>query len=173
LTDELPFLDPVVLNGEIPWTLNGLQEVLAHMMELSRTPHDDWDRRKRSMLLEEEDGSVSELRFNPDNIQVQVHSFMRERLREAGEDERTVMSHMMRFMQIQSWLSRNHATLESLDLIRSTDEDLQMSEYLLEELATSRYEAISVHPETGEEEPSFDLVAIAQRVKEREARGSD
>ena len=50
-----------VQSGGIPWSLDGLVEAIEHWGDLFATPHDDWDRKKRGLRLENDDGSLTAL----------------------------------------------------------------------------------------------------------------
>lgn len=160
-----------VFSGEIPWSLEELMDAIERAGSLLDTPHDDWDRRERGLImLDGETGERSKLVFNPDVLDNQIAHFLMSRFRERGYDLVTKQSHLFRFMTIRAFLASQAQALINDGLVRQESDAqlVEVSEALLAVLTESRYDAVTENPETGQVERSFDYEAVVFRAKARD-----
>ncbi len=159
-----------IQTGAIPWSENELVEAMDHFEWLSTTPHDDWDRKPERISIEFGDGRVETLRFNPDMVDNQMASFIRDRCRARGYDRTTTMSHMWRFMEIRSFVAQKYERLVADGLIRPEPNQERAAYFATElfaELAVAPYAAVTVHERTGESGRTFDYEAVVAGAKAR------
>jgi CRISPR-associated DxTHG motif protein len=161
-----------VTTGEIPWTRAELGEAFAHAATLHNTPHDDWDRTKKGVNPMWDDGSVSEITFNPDNMPNQVMGFIVGRLRKKGATDEEIMSHGFRFMETMAFVTEHMARLRDEDLIQDDLADpaaMMVSESLIEVLATARYDGVTLKGTDREPERTFHLEQVIAEAKRLDA----
>lgn len=162
--------DPVnnerIRSGEIPWSFEGVSELLEHAAKLRHTPRDDWDRKRRGIAIQHEDGTVSSFSFNPDMPINQLGHFLVDKFRKEGLDRETTMSHLWRFMEIQAFLSEHAEELRRERLIIDDESDPNaalISGGLLRALATSRYEGVRLAG--GDPSRTFHVTKVIEAAK--------
>lgn len=122
--------------GEIPWSKDECMDALKHEMQLIDTHPDDWDRKRRVVAIQDGVPIV----VNPDYRMNQVAWYI---LGRYDENMEIAYSHLWRYMAIQRLLKENYDELVSDGLIREPqdiEEPVEVSEALIEILATSPYE---------------------------------
>lgn len=157
--------------GRIPWTVDEYMAVLAERRRLDKTPHDDWDRRERGMLLEDrETGVVQKFVFNPDVMENQIGHFVCQRYKD--KPRHIVMAHLMRYFAMNEFFHTNQPRLMEEGLIKSDPQGeeglVHVSEAILQELATAPYEESFLSD--GREFWRYDRERIIERALARKQR---
>ena len=145
-------------SGEIPWSLKELGAAFAHAAVLHETPHDDWDRRPVGG-----GDSVSQIVFNPDLMDDQLMQWLMDKFKVQGLTHEEKMSHAWRFMEAQVFLKGNVARLRLETLLGDDPSDsdcTNISNGLIEALATARYEGVRLTGPEGEPAQTFHLDRI-------------
>jgi hypothetical protein len=157
--------------GRIPWTVEEYMTVLSERKRLDETPHDDWDRQERGLLLHNrEAGIVQKILFNPDVVEKQIAYFIRERYN--GQPHHVIMAHLMRYFAMNEFFRTNQPRLTEEGLIKSDPDRVEglvhVSEAILEELATAPYE--ESYLSDGREFWRYDRERIIERALARKQR---
>ncbi len=166
---EPPDFD-AVNSGQLPWSLEGLAEAIERWSELRGTPHDDWDRRRRGLLLEDDDGSKSEIVFNPDVIENQIMNWLMDRFTKHGLSQTEKVSHAWRLMEVQAFLAENHERLKLEGFIICTPEHPEaegVSDALLSVLAGAPYEGVRLSGPKQEPHPTFHADRVIAEARSR------
>jgi hypothetical protein len=134
------------------------------------TPHDDWDRRRRGLRVEHENGSTSDLVFNPDSIENQIMFWLMDYLAAQGLDETTKACHAFRLWEVRAFLAQHHGRLRSEGLIIDDPDDpyaFLVSEALISVLATVPYEGVRLSGPEREPERTFHADRVIAEAKSR------
>jgi hypothetical protein len=157
--------------GRIPWSADEYMVVLNYRKQLGETPHDDWDRRDRGILIAHSDGWAEKYLFNPDAAENQIAYFVRERYR--GQPHHVVMTHLMRYFAMNKFFHTHQSRLHEEALIRSDPDgvegQVEVAAAIVEELATAPYEQHHVDSD-GHEYWTYEPEAIIARAKERKRK---
>lgn len=146
MTDREPFDVELIQSGRIPWSFEELTAALDFANKLLATPLDDWDRARRGMAIEHEDGSVSRFTFNPNMLDNQLGIWLAERMQDQGLDHPTRMAHVWRFFLIRSFIADNQEELRKAGIVKDDLDGTGMhlvSENLFRILATAEYDGVT------------------------------
>ena len=173
-----PLLQRIPEWGQIPWTTEELGAALDRAAQLHNTPHDDWNRRERGVTFQEPDGSQSRIVFNPDKMENQIMHWLHDQWRAQGLAPETVMAHSWRFFEVMGFLSAHSARLRAEGLVGEDPSDpdcVGLSHGLVQALAESPYEGVSLDRASGDPVPTFHpdrIIAVALRLDDADGDGA-
>ena len=145
---------------------------------MSETPHDDWDRERRTLnLVDTETGTITErVVLRVDNTLNQIAFFIYDRY---GTESVTVAaSHLWRYTEINQFLTEHEDRLKEEGLIRNEEEGLirnegdqvYIAEALLDVLATTCYEGVRADS-SGDVGRTFHPERVIEKAKRRQFDG--
>ncbi len=158
----------MVRRGNLPWSLEGLTEVMDFIGRLKGTPLDDWDLGYRGIKLVGGGDRTEEIRLNMTNIEVQFSVFITERYM---PDQVATHANLWRFIEILAFLHDHRRVLLARGLAKADNgKDVQV-------FALPLLKALAVLPfngtrKTGPEVcPTFDcdeVVICAEQIAHNE-----
>ena len=146
--------------GTVPWSLEGVMDVLEWADKLAQTPKDDWDLGRRSVTIRDaRDSEPTEMCIDMANPMNQLMMYLKEKW------PQQFPYHGLRFMRLMEFLHEHDALLIAEGLVRE-DDKREVSRPLLQALAELPFTKPSM--EDGREEPSwkYDYALVTARAKE-------
>src|SRR5215470_12874616 len=107
-----------VRSGAIPWTSDGYMEVLNFKQTLRVTPKDDWDLTHYRFAVEFSEGVVRGFELNPLMYEDQIGLFIKKRY--ADEGVTIIAAHMLRYFEMNWFLSKHRKRFEREGFIRKS-----------------------------------------------------
>ena len=158
-----------IRGGLIPWSASEYSEAIEELTRLMQTPHDDWDREPRTLIIHDEDtGEQMELQLNVDDIAYQIDNLLLKRYK--GKSRDVAWSHTHRFHIMSDFMKDNKERLIEEGLVKDEPEGM-VAQPLIQVLATAKYEATTV--EDDKEVRVFDYNKVVQEAKKLQAEQNE